>query len=125
MERISMKAARIYAGMTEKEASSALKIKPSTLNAWETGVRIPTHDHAAALAEVYGLTLNDISFSRTDNTGDDDTSKLFTSFRQMTESQRTMMLQIMDLVEGRPDRQQYAISYTGKVKDLPAALAAI
>ena len=46
-------------------------------------------------------------------------------FLEMTEEQRTLMLNIMDLIAGRPDRREIANNWTGKMKDLPAALAQI
>ena len=125
MKRISMKAARIYANMTEEEVCFELKIKPTTLRCWETGRSVPSLGHAVALADLYGLTLDEISFLRTDNTGDDADSMLFTMFRQMTEAQRELLLRIMDLTEDRPDRMEFAANWRGKMKDLPAALAQI
>ena len=44
---------------------------------------------------------------------------------KMTEEQRDLLMQIMDLTEGRPDRLEFAAAWTGKAKDLPAALAQI
>lgn len=36
-----------------------------------------------------------------------------------------LLFEIMDLVIGRPDRRDFALSWAGKMKDLPAALAQI
>ena len=65
--RISMRVARILAGMTEQEACTAMKIKLHQLRAWENGNRIPSHEHAITMADAYGLPLDLISFSKEDN----------------------------------------------------------
>lgn len=194
--RISMKTARMLAGMTEDEACTAMNIKKSQLIAWETGNAIPSIEHGIAMSKTYGIPLDDISFQKKDNSVKYDTSALRTrslskynaledfaaavkmkpstlksrmdgktefnideikricavldvrteeeitrlfltkssdiqlkkleeQFLSMDEDQRTLMLDIMDLVSGRPDRREFALNYTGKIKDLPAALAQI
>ena len=65
--RISMKAARVLAGMTEEEACTAMKIKRPLLLAWENGKQIPSMEHAITMADVYGLSLDVISFCKEDN----------------------------------------------------------
>ena len=55
----------------------------------------------------------------------DSLTKLVATFIQMTDEQRDLLLQVMDLTEGRPDRLDYALNWKGKAKDLPAALAQI
>lgn len=47
------------------------------------------------------------------------------SFLELTEENRDLLLQIMDLTAGRPDLKAYALNYKGKLTDLPAALAQI
>lgn len=44
---------------------------------------------------------------------------------KMNEQKLDLLIQIIELITGRPDRQQYALSYTGRMKDLPAALVQI
>lgn len=51
--------------------------------------------------------------------------KLAEMFLEMTDEQRALMITIMDLITGRPDRREIANNWTGKMKDLPAALAQI
>ncbi len=56
----------------------------------------------------------------------DNTTKHFIDMaRLMTDKEKDILLSVMELAAGRPDRQQYALNYTGKVEDLPAVLAQI
>lgn len=59
------------------------------------------------------------------NANIDSLAKLVMIFSRMTDEQRDLLLQVMDLTEGRPDRLDFALNWKGKVKDLPAALAQI
>ena len=43
----------------------------------------------------------------------------------MTDEQFKLLIEIMDLVTGRPDRREFALNWPGKMRDLPAALARI
>lgn len=47
------------------------------------------------------------------------------NYLKMTEDERALFLTIMDMTIGNPDRREFAKTWTGKVKDLPAALAQI
>lgn len=44
---------------------------------------------------------------------------------RMNDEQLSLLVEIMELCADRPDRQQYALEYTGRMNDLPAALAQI
>ena len=44
---------------------------------------------------------------------------------KMNDEQLALLLRIADLIKDRPDRRQYAMDYTGKMKDLPAILETI
>ena len=44
---------------------------------------------------------------------------------KFTNEELDLLIKIIDLTEGRPDRQEFALKWTGKVADLPAALAQI
>ncbi len=44
---------------------------------------------------------------------------------QLNDKQRDLLIQILELLIGRPDREEYVLNYTGRMKDLPAALAQI
>ena len=59
---ISMKAARVDAGYTQKEAAKALNISKNTLAGYETGKAVPKIDLAQRMADLYGFSVNDIIF---------------------------------------------------------------
>lgn len=59
---ISMRAARVNAGMTQAEAAKALEINKNTLIGYETGKTVPKVDVAKRMAKLYGLTIEDIIF---------------------------------------------------------------
>ena len=48
--------------------------------------------------------------------------QLVEKFAQLNPEQQDLLLKIMDLIEGRPDRRDFAAKWTGKPNDLPAAL---
>ena len=53
------------------------------------------------------------------------TKNLINVARTMTPEQLDLLIEIMGLTAGRPDRQQLALSWPGKMNDLPAVLAQI
>ena len=59
---ITMKAARVNAGLTQKDAAKALGISKGTLSGYEAGKVIPKMDIAKKMATLYGVTNNDIIF---------------------------------------------------------------
>ena len=62
MVAITMKAARVNAGYTQMEAAKALEISKSTLIGYEMGRVVPKSNTAQKMAELYGLSVNDIIF---------------------------------------------------------------
>lgn len=58
--QISMKAARVNAGLTQKEVAGLLKISNTTLIKWENGVTYPRIDQFQRLAALYGVAVDDI-----------------------------------------------------------------
>lgn len=59
---ISMKAARVNAQLTQREAAKALKISKATLLNYEKGRTVPQMDMANRMAELYKLAVDDIIF---------------------------------------------------------------
>ena len=59
---ISLTAARINAGLTQKEAAKALEISKNTLSAYEKGRYVPKIDMAERMAALYGLSVDNIIF---------------------------------------------------------------
>ena len=60
---ISLKAARVNAGMTQKEVAKALNVSKSTILSYEKYRTIPDVNTAKKLAALYGITVNDIFFT--------------------------------------------------------------
>ncbi len=50
---------------------------------------------------------------------------LANKFLKLTEKEQTTLLTIMEMISGNHDRRELAESWTGKIEDLPAALAQI
>lgn len=60
---ISIKAARINAGYTQKSAACELNISKNTLASYENYKTIPDVDMAQRIATLYGLSVNSIKWS--------------------------------------------------------------
>lgn len=58
--KITLKALRVNAGLTQKQAASKVGVAPATLIRWEAGKTSPTVQQVADLAELYGCELSDI-----------------------------------------------------------------
>lgn len=62
MAKMTLAAARVNAGLKQKEAAALMKVSNKTLCSWEKGVSVPKADKIDVICEVYGLTYEDISF---------------------------------------------------------------
>lgn len=62
MFKISLAAARVNAGLTQKEAAEQLKISNSTLVKWEKGEAFPTADKIHEICDLYGTHYDHINF---------------------------------------------------------------
>lgn len=60
--KITLKAARVNAGLTIKEAAKALEVTAATLVNWEQGKTHPTMAKAVKISEVYNFPLDNIFF---------------------------------------------------------------
>ena len=58
--KIKLKALRVNAEMTQKEASEKLGVTQKTLQHWEEYRTSPTGAQLSRLADLYGCTLDDI-----------------------------------------------------------------
>ncbi len=58
--QISLAAARVNAGMTQDDASKAMKISKNTLVNWEKGLSEPTITQGRKLSELYNMPLDNI-----------------------------------------------------------------
>ena len=59
---ITLKAARVNAGLTQKDAAKKLKISKGTLASYEMYRTIPNVDTAQKIAALYGLEVDGIIF---------------------------------------------------------------
>lgn len=60
MPQISIAAARVNAKLTQKELASKLGVSNTSVVAWENGQREIPLRHLVTLAELSGLSINDI-----------------------------------------------------------------
>lgn len=60
MKRITLKAARVNAGMTLLQAAARLHVNKATLSAWENGKKMPRPIYFEAACRMYGFSPNEI-----------------------------------------------------------------
>ena len=63
MKKISLKAARVNAGYSQKEAAVLLEISNKTLCSWENGKTFPGQPMIDKLCELYGVSYDIIDFT--------------------------------------------------------------
>lgn len=61
MDKLSMKALRINAGLNQKDVAKALKVTPATICRWERGETSPTFEKLTQLAALYKCDVGDFS----------------------------------------------------------------
>lgn len=62
MFKISLEAARVNAGYSQKVAAQKLNISNTTLGKWEKGESFPTADKIPEICELYGVHYDHINF---------------------------------------------------------------
>lgn len=62
--KISLKAARVNANITQKESAERLGINRNTISNWEIGKSTPRADQMQELCSLYGVTSDDIFLKR-------------------------------------------------------------
>ena len=67
MLKISLKAARINAGLSQKDVARALNVSNKTIHSWENGTTFPGADKIDALCELYNVSYDDINFLPTNS----------------------------------------------------------
>lgn len=60
--KMSLKAARVNAGLDQKTAAAALGVSPKTLGDWENYVSYPRTDMIPKICELYGVSYDQINF---------------------------------------------------------------
>ena len=63
MKRFSLKAARVNANLSQKEAAKILEISNKTLCSWEKGKTYPDQPMIEKICDLYGLTYDQIDFT--------------------------------------------------------------
>lgn len=62
MLKISLKAARVNAGLSQKEVATILNVSNKTINSWENGKTFPDAEKIDALCKLYGVSYDNIIF---------------------------------------------------------------
>ena len=62
MLKITLEAARVNAGFSQKVAAQKLNISNTTLGKWENGETFPTADKINDICELYGIHYDHINF---------------------------------------------------------------
>ena len=62
MKKITLAAARINAGLTQKEAAERLNVTPKTLGKWERAETFPDARHIDAICNLYAVSYEQIIF---------------------------------------------------------------
>ena len=67
MVKISIRAARVNVGLSQKEAAEQLGVCTKTLCNWENGITFPPADKIPAICELYGVSYDHLNFLPTDS----------------------------------------------------------
>ena len=65
--KISLRAARVNAGYSQKEAAQRLEISNKTLGNWEKGITFPPADKILAICALYGVSYDNLNFLPNDS----------------------------------------------------------
>ena len=65
--KISLRAARVNAGYSQKEAADLLEVSNKTLGNWENGITFPSADKIIAICNLYGVSYDNLNFLPTDS----------------------------------------------------------
>lgn len=65
--KITLEAARVNAGLSQKEAAKRLTVSNKTLCNWEKGKTFPDANRIAALCKLYGISYDNIIFLHSDS----------------------------------------------------------
>lgn len=67
MLKISLAAARVNRGLTQRDVAEKMGISTKTLVNWENGVTYPTIERVYELCELYGVSVDNLIFLPTNN----------------------------------------------------------
>ena len=64
MPKITLKAARINAGLKQREVASALNVNVTTVGRWENYISPPSADKIDGLCNLYGVSYDNVIFCK-------------------------------------------------------------
>ena len=67
MVKLSIRAARVNVGLSQKEAAERIGVSNKTLGNWENGNTFPPVDKIPVLCELYGVSYDNLNFLPTDS----------------------------------------------------------
>lgn len=62
MSKITLAAARVNKGLSQKEAAKCLNVSNKTLCSWEKGLTFPKPQQIDAICDLYGVSYDNLSF---------------------------------------------------------------
>ena len=67
MVKISIRAARVNVGLSQKDAADRIGVSTKTLGSWENGITFPPADKIPVICELYGVSYDHLNFLPTDS----------------------------------------------------------
>lgn len=67
MPKLTLKAARVNAGISQKVAAKELNVSNKTLSNWENGKAVPKADKIYSICNLYNMDYDDIIFFNPNN----------------------------------------------------------
>ena len=67
MQKMTLKALRVNAGLTQKEVAEKLKKSNKTIGNWENGISFPEPADIDALCDLYNVSYDNINFLHSDS----------------------------------------------------------
>jgi transcriptional regulator with XRE-family HTH domain len=67
MVKISMRAARVNAGLSQKEAAVRLGVSNKTIGNWENGITFPPADKILEICKLYAVSYDNLNFLPADS----------------------------------------------------------
>ena len=65
--KISIRAARVNAGYSQKETADRLGVSSKTLGNWENGITFPPADKISLICALYGVSYDNLNFLPSDS----------------------------------------------------------
>lgn len=62
MSKLTLKAARVNIGLSQKDAAKKLKVSNKTLSNWENGTTMPRPDKIDAICDLYNVSYDALNF---------------------------------------------------------------